>query len=221
MSEAWVCFGEFADVPIEPGLPVDRTGQITFGTLNNPYKYTREMIALWAQAIKGVPGSRFLIVRPEASSLSLIRNISNEFARNGVTADRLSFVDNRREPGKSHLSYYNQIDISLDTFPLTGGTTTCDAAWMGVPVVSLVGESFHQRISYSVLMHCGLEELCAFAPDDFVAKAIALANDRWRMRSLRHELRDVIRSSPLCDEPRFVHQFQEMLDQVAAHHGIR
>lgn len=221
MSEAWVCFGEFADVAIEPGLPVDRTGRITFGTLNNPYKYTREMVALWARVLKGVPGSRFLIVRPEASSLSLIRNITGEFARNGVSADRLSFVDNRREPGKSHLSYYNEIDVSLDTFPLTGGTTTCDAAWMGVPVVSLVGDSFHQRISYSVLMHCGLEDLCAFTPDDFVAKAIALANDRWRMRSFRHELRDVIRSSPLCDQPRFLHQFQEMLDQVAAHHGIR
>jgi predicted O-linked N-acetylglucosamine transferase (SPINDLY family) len=220
MPEAWVCFGEFPDVPVAPTLPLDRNGVVTFGTLNNPYKYTPEMIALWARIMNAVPGSRFLVVRPEASSLTLVRNIAREFERNGVSPDRLFFFDNRREH-KNHLSYYNDIDISLDTFPLTGGTTTCEATWMGVPVVSLVGESFHQRISYSVLMQCGLEELCAFTPEDFVAKGVALANDVPRIRAMRHGLRDVVRASPLCDEPRFLHQFQEMLEQVAVHHGIR
>lgn len=220
MPEAWVCFGEFDPVAIAPGLPLDRNGVVTFGTLNNPYKYNREMIALWARIMSAVPQSRFLVVRPEASSLTLVRNIAREFEANGVSADRLFFFDNRRER-KNHLGYYNEIDVSLDTFPLTGGTTTCEATWMGVPVVSLVGESFHQRISYSVLMQCGLEELCAFTPEDFVAKGVALARDVGRLRAMRHGLRDVLRASPLCDEPRFLHQFQEMLEQVASHHGIR
>jgi len=220
MPEAWVCFGKFTDIPVAPGLPLDRNGTVTFGTLNNPYKYNRETIALWARIMNAVPGSRFLIVRPEASSLTLVRNIARAFEANGVSPDRLFFFDNRREH-KNHLSYYNEIDISLDTFPLTGGTTTCEATWMGVPVVSLVGESFHQRISYSVLMQCGLEELCAFTPEDYVAKGVALAGDVPRLRTMRHGLRDVLMASPLCDEPRFLHQFQEMLDQVAAHHGIR
>jgi protein O-GlcNAc transferase len=220
MPEAWVCFGKFTDIPIAPGLPLDRNGAVTFGTLNSPYKYNRETIALWARVMNGMPGSRFLIVRPEANSLTLVRNIAREFEANGVSPDRLFFFDNRRE-NKNHLSYYNEIDVSLDTSPLTGGTTTCEATWMGVPVVSLVGESFHQRISYSVLMQCGLEELCAFTPEDYVAKGIALAGNVPRLRTMRHGLRDVLMASPLCDEPRFLHQFQEMLDQVAAHHGIR
>lgn len=220
MPEAWVCFGEFPDVAIAPGLPLDRNGTVTFGTLNNPYKYNREMIALWARIMNAVPNSRFLIVRPESSSLTLIRNIAREFEKNGIAPDRLFFFDNRRER-KNHLSYYNEIDVSLDTFPLTGGTTTCEATWMGVPVVSLVGPSFHQRISYSVLMQCGLDELCAFTPDEFVAKGVALAHDVPRIRTMRQGLRDVLRASPLCDEPRFLHQFQEMLEQVAVHHGIR
>ncbi|MGE5537896.1 MAG: tetratricopeptide repeat protein [Gemmatimonas sp.] len=220
MPEAWVCFGEFPDVPVTPTLPVDRNGFVTFGTLNNPYKYNREMIAAWAKIMNGVPGSRFLVVRPEASSLTVVRNLAREFERNGVSPDRLFFFDNRKEH-KNHLAYYNDIDISLDTFPLTGGTTTCEATWMGVPVVSLVGESFHQRISYSVLMQCGLEELCTFTPDDFVAKGIALARDVPRLRAMRAGLRDVLRASPLCDQPRFLHQFQEMLEQVAIHHGLR
>jgi predicted O-linked N-acetylglucosamine transferase (SPINDLY family) len=220
MPEAWVCFGKFTDVPVTPTLPVDRNGYITFGTLNSPYKYNREVIAAWAKVLNGVPNARFLFVRPEAHSLTLVRNIAREFEKNGVSPDRLFFFNNRSER-KNHLEYYNQIDISLDTFPLTGGTTTCDATWMGVPVVSLVGDSFHQRISYSVLMQCGLEELCTFTPDDFVARGIALANDVPRLRAMRQGLRDVLRVSPLCDEPRFLHQFQEMLEQVAIHHGLR
>jgi len=220
MPDAWVCFGNFADVEITPGLPMDRYGSVTFGTLNNPYKYTPEMISNWARVMREVPNSRFLIVRPEAWSLVLCKNMSNEFAKHGVDSDRLFFFDNKTQK-KNHLFYYNEIDISLDTFPLTGGTTTCEALWMGVPVVSLVGSAFQQRISYSALMQCGLDELCTFDTEGFVAKAVELANDREKLLLWRHELRDHMASLPLCDHERFVHQFQEMLDQVAKHHGLR
>ncbi len=129
-------------------------------------------------------------------------------------------LDNSQEK-KSHLNYYNDIDISLDTFPLTGGTTTCEATWMGVPVVTLVGDSFHQRISYSDLMHCGLEELCTFTHEDYVNTAVRLAGSRDQLLAYRHGLRDVMKNSPLCDEERFVFQFQEMLEHVAELHGLR
>ncbi len=92
---------------------------------------------------------------------------------------------------------------------------------MGVPVVTLVGESFHHRISYGYLMHCGLEELCAFTPEDYVDRAVALAGDRDRLLAWRHGLRDVMRQSPLCDEARFLFEFQDMLEQVAVLHGLR
>ncbi len=92
---------------------------------------------------------------------------------------------------------------------------------MGVPVVTLVGESFHQRISYSNLMHCGLEELCTFTPEDYVNTALRIAGARDQLLAYRHGLRDVMRQSPLCDEERFVYQFQEMLEQVADLHGLR
>lgn len=220
MPEAYVCFGKFPEEPIEPVLPMDRNGCVTFGTLNNPYKYNRQTIAMWAQVLRQVPNSRFLIVRPEASSVVLCSNLVAEFAKHGIGADRLYLFDNRTEQ-RNHLSYYNEIDISLDTFPLTGGTTTCEAVWMGVPVVSLVGDYNHQRISYSVLMHCGLEELCVFTPEDYVARAVALASERDKLALWRTGLREVMRESPLCDEPRFLYQFQEMLEQVAQLHGLR
>ena len=220
MPHSWLCFGDFADVGIEEGLPADRYGAITFGTLNNPYKFTEEMIALWARVMNEVPDSRFLVVRPEASSSSFRENFSDEFARHGVSADRLVLFDNR-ERENSHLSYYNDIDISLDTFPLTGGTTTCEATWMGVPVITLVGPSYHQRLSLSMLMNCGLEELCTFTPDAFVEKAVGLADERDKLLAWRHGLREMMRRSPLCDEERFVDDFQTMLDQVADLHGLR
>ena len=220
MPHSWLCFGDFADVEIEEGIPADRYGAITFGTLNNPYKFTEEMIALWARVMKEVPDSRFLVVRPEASSTSFRNNFEDEFARHGVFADRLVLFDNR-ERENSHLSYYNDIDISLDTFPLTGGTTTCEATWMGVPVITLVGPSYHQRLSRSMLMNCGLEELCTFTPEDFVEKAVRLAGERDKLLTWRHGLREMMRQSPLCDEERFVDDFQSMLDQVADLHGLR
>lgn len=220
MPESWVCFGKFADVPIVSGLPMDHHGAFTFGTLNNIYKYTPSMIALWAEVMKQVPGSRFLIVRPEVDSYVVCKNISAEFARNGIGPERLYFFNNSKQK-LSHLAYYNEIDLSLDTFPLTGGTTTCEAVWMGVPVVTLVGELFHQRLSYSVLMQCGLEEFCTYSRDDFVARAVEKANDPDRLRHIRQNLRDVVRASPLCDDERFVYQFQEMLEAVADYHKIR
>ena len=220
MPGAAVCFGQFLNIGIAQGLPADRNGRITFGTLNNPYKFTPEMIALWAQVMSRVPESRFLLVRSQASSDSLRRNLTEEFAKHGVSADRLFLVDNKQGE-KSHLSYYNDIDISLDTFPLTGGTTTCEATWMGVPVITLVGESFHQRLSYTMLMNCGLDEFCTFTAEDFVDRAVALAGDRDKLLAWRHGLREVMRQSPLCDEERFMFEFQEMLEQVAALHGLR
>jgi predicted O-linked N-acetylglucosamine transferase (SPINDLY family) len=220
MPGSWLCFGQFPDIEIVQGLAADRNGAITFGTLNNPYKFTAEMIALWAEVMNRVPNSRFLLVRAQASSQSLRKNLAEEFAKHGVSADRLSFFDNRQD-GKNHLSHYNDIDISLDTFPLTGGTTTCEATWMGVPVVTLVGESFHQRLSYTMLMNCGLEEFCTFTAKAFVDRAVELAGDRDRLLAWRHGLRDVMRSSALCDEERFLFEFQEMLEQVAEIHGLR
>ena len=220
MPGATVCFGSFANISIQEGLPADCNDRITFGTLNNPYKFTPKMIALWAQVMNRLPDSRFLVVRSQASSLNFCRNFSEEFAKHGVSADRLFLFDNSHE-NKSHLTHYNDIDISLDTFPLSGGTTTCEATWMGVPVVTLVGESFHQRIGYGYLMHCGLKELCTFTPEDYVEKAVALAGDRDKLLAWRHGLRDVMRQSPLCDEERFLFEFQEMLEQVAEIHGLR
>ncbi|MEJ0069233.1 MAG: tetratricopeptide repeat protein [Pseudomonadota bacterium] len=161
LPESWVALGSigFHDVPIEPGLPEDRAGRLTFGTMNNPYKYTPEVIALWARVLAAVPDSRFRFVRPEGGTEIFRANLARAFARHGIAAERLEFLPLRGQ----HLQHYNKIDISLDTAPHTGGTTTCETLWMGVPTVTLVGPAFFERLSYSNLSNAGLGDLCSFS----------------------------------------------------------
>lgn len=219
MPEAWVCFDSFEDVDIEEGLPFERDGRFTFGTLNNPYKFTRENITVWSEVMRQVPDSRFLLVRPEADTVPLQHNLRQEFSRNGIDPERVEFFNNRRG-GYSHLHFYNYIDISLDTFPLTGGTTTCDAMWMGVPVISIVGPALHQRISYSLLENAGCGELACESVTEFVEKAVALANDHTSLREYRYGMRPALLKSPLCDGERFTRNFEGLMDQVATKHEL-
>jgi protein O-GlcNAc transferase len=215
MPASWVSLGPlgFTDHPILPGLPEERAGRLTFGTMNNPYKYAPESIALWARVLLRVPGSRFLIVRPEAGGAMFRENIARAFAGHGVSAGRLDYVAVRGQ----HMAHYNDIDIALDTLPQTGGTTTCECLWMGVPTVSLVGPAFFERLSFSNLVNAGLGDLAVDTPDAYVDAAVALVADVERRRSLRLGLRETIRRSPLGDSRRWVRDFEALTIRTLEH----
>ncbi len=212
MPESWVVLGRlgFRDEPIEPELAADKNGFVTFGTMNNPYKYTPELFRLWAEVMNKVPDSRFLFVRPEAGAPSFRANTAGEFAKWGVTDDRLMYESVR---GK-HLRHYNRIDIALDSAPHTGGTTTCETLWMGCPTVTLVGEAFFERLSYSNLNNAGLGDLCAFTRENYVDISVELAKDKARLRDLRQNLRTRLRTSPLGDAKRWVKNFEATVDKT-------
>jgi protein O-GlcNAc transferase len=210
MPHCWIALGRmvFSDGHvIEPGLPEERAGHITFGTANNPHKYNRETFALWSQVMQAVPGSRFMFIRPEGGTPSFRRNVLGEFGKHGVAADRIQFSTIRG----AHMPFYNQLDISLDPFPLTGGTTTAESLWMGVPVISLTGEAFYERLSTSLLSNCGLADLTTPDPAEYVRIAAGLAADRQRRLSLRQNLRQQIRSGPLGQTERFAADFYDLL----------
>ncbi len=215
MPSSWVSLGRlgFIDHPIRPGLPEERTGQITFGTMNNPYKYAPAAIALWARVLTELPGSRFLMVRPEAGVPAFRDNMARAFARHGIAADRLDYVAVRGR----HMAHYNDMDIALDTLPQTGGTTTCEALWMGVPTISLVGPAFFERLSYSNLSNAGLGALAVDTPDAYVASAVGLAADAAWRRALRQDLRATIRRSPLGDAPGWVRDFERLIRHTLEH----
>jgi protein O-GlcNAc transferase len=215
MPQTWVAFGEavFEGHPdIAPGLPEDRAGVLSFGTASAPYKFTPDLLAAWARVTASVPGARFVFVRPEAGAAAFRDHVEAAFAAEGVAAERLVFHPVRR----AHMALYNEIDISLDTFPLTGGTTTAEALWMGVPVVSLRGPAFYERLSSSILANAGLPDLVADDLDGFARIARELAADRPRRLALRRGLRDQIRQGPLGRTEDFARDFYEMAASAIA-----
>src|SRR5262249_26504607 len=215
MPESWVCLGRFGFhdwLAIEPGLPEERVGDLTFGTANNPYKFSAELVALWAKVMTQVSDSRFLFTRREGGSAASRKNLGVASGQPGGAAGRLDFVPVRG----THLPHYNRIDIALDSCPHTGGTTTCESLWMGVPTVTLIGPAFFERLSYSNLSNAGLGDLCARTPEQYVEIAATLAADRPRRAALRHGLRAQIRAHPLGQPQRWVRHFEEAAVQAAA-----
>jgi predicted O-linked N-acetylglucosamine transferase (SPINDLY family) len=220
MKGAWVCFSDYPEEPIAADPPMLRNGAVTFGTMNAPYKFTPETVALWARIMNEVPGSRMLIVRPEVNSVMLRTNIAKEFGKHGIGTERLFFAAN--QPGQfHHLPYYNEMDIALDTYPAVGGTTSCDTLWMGVPVVGMHGPNMHQRLNHAFVNHCGHPELSVATPDAYVATAAALAGDPTHLRELRQSLRPALKASPLHDAAGFIEDFQARMMELVAKHGLR
>lgn len=210
MPRSWITMSRqaFPDrYAIEPLAPHRRNGFITFGTANNPYKFNAAMLRSWAQVMARVPNSRFLFIRPEVGARIVRDNILAAFAAEGISPERLEF----RAVRGTHMTHYNDIDIALDTFPQTGGTTTCEALWMGVPTVTLVGEAVFERLSYSILENAGLGDLCATSPETFVDVAMRLASDIDRIQALRTGLRDQVRASPLGQSEQFAKDFYALI----------
>ena len=193
---------------ITDGLPEDRTGFITFGTANNPHKYSKEMLAAWARIVRDVPDSRFEFIRPEGNTPSFRRNMEAVFSEAGVNADRLVF----RSVRGVHMQYYNEVDITLDPFPLTGGTSTCEALWMGVPVVNLRGQALFERLSGSILTNVGLAHHIADSPEQYHEIALKLAANQAERRELRANLRQRMKDSPLGQTEAFARDFYAMIE---------
>ena len=200
--------GFYVYPPIEDAPPVGppparRNEGVVFGCFNNPGKVTPEVVALWARVLRAVPGSRLAMKYKGVFGCPETRGrFVNLFAANGIGEDRLDFLhsmDRRR----GHLALYDDIDIALDPFPFTGATTTFEALWMGVPVITLLGDRFVARASGSLLSRVGLEELVAENADAYVAIARGLAADLPRLEGLRAGLRDRVALSPLCDGERY------------------
>ncbi|MDZ4057489.1 MAG: hypothetical protein U1D69_11115, partial [Polynucleobacter sp.] len=213
MPRSWIVMSDraFPDQHrIDPVAPLRRKGYVTFGTANSTYKYNPAMLRCWARVLAKVPRSRFLFVRPEAGSEVFQCNIKAIFAAEGVDGDRIEF----RPVRGRHMPHYNDIDIALDTFPQTGGTTTCEALWMGVPTVTVVGPALFERLSYSILSNAGLSDLCARTVNQFVDIAVSLAEDSNRLQILRHGLRDQLRASPLGMASQFCDDFYALVERT-------
>lgn len=183
-------------------LAATRNGYITFGAFNNFSKTNELIFSIWAKILKRVPGSRLLMKLAGSNSKQLQDSIFESFERFGISRERVELVDmlpNILE----HLDLFNSVDIALDTYPYNGTTTTCEALFMGVPVVSLAGRVHVSRVGTSLLEQAGLPELVATTETDYIEKAVNLASDVDKILHYRTSLREILQKSPLMDAEGF------------------
>jgi predicted O-linked N-acetylglucosamine transferase (SPINDLY family) len=183
--------------PVGPP-PVLAGGHVTFGCLNNFCKASLPTLTVWRDLLTKVSGSRLLLHAAPGSHRDRVRKF---FAEGNVDPERITFAGFSLPA--QYFERYHQIDICLDPFPYGGGTTTCDALWMGVPVVSLAGKTAVGRVGLTILSNIGLPELAAQTPEEYGRIAAELADDKSRLASLRAGLRDRMLGSPLMDASRF------------------
>ncbi len=201
LPDGYVCYSPPPYAPDVVPLPALAAGHVTFGCFNNLAKVTPVVLATWSRVLHAVPDSRLVLKTHQFSDPPTADRIRGVFASHGIGAERLEL----RGPSthRAFMAEYNQIDLVLDPFPYSGGLTTCEALWMGVPTVTLPGEIFAARHSFSHLSNAGLGDWAAADLDAYVALAVARASDLPGLAALRQRLRAQVKASPLCDGPRF------------------
>lgn len=209
LPETYWCYRPPVELPPAGPLPALTAGHVTFGCLNNFCKVTPPTLAAWRDLLLTVPGSRLLLHAHPGSHRDRVRAF---FAEGGVGAGRVEFVG--FTPLPDYFRQYGCIDVGLDSFPYGGGTTTCDALWMGVPVVSLAGKTAVSRAGLSILTNAGVPDLVARTSEEYVRLAAGLAGDLARLAHLRGGLREALQRSVLTDAPRFARNVEAAYRQM-------
>jgi protein O-GlcNAc transferase len=189
--------------------PAIGAGFITFGCLNNFSKVTPAVLKTWSAILLAVPDSHLILHAIPGSPRDRVRNL---FAGAGIKPDRITFIG-WLHPAE-YMDQYRRIDIALDPFPYAGGTTTCNALWMGVPVITLAGPTAIGRGGVSILNNVGLTELIARSPEEYVQLAVGLANDKARLGYLRSTIREQMKLSPLMDAKQFAIDIENAYRQM-------
>ncbi len=207
LQGGFLCYGGAPDAP-EPAVPPSQaSGGVTFGSFNNLAKLSPATLQVWQKLLALLPQSRLLLkARPFADAATRAYFLSN-LAKRGVAQSRVELISWVPDSAV-HLALYDRIDIALDPFPYNGTTTTCEALWMGVPVVTLRGDRHSARVGASLLAQAGLNDWIADGVDDYVKIAVTLAENPARLRELRHSLRPRLASSSLCDGAAFARKIE-------------
>ena len=217
LPDTRLCFTPPDDAPAPAPAPALEKGFVTFGSFQAQPKITDDVLRAWGRILASVPRSRLRLQNEALGDAGVAEAMEARLASQGIDPAR---VDLRGAvPREQYLAAYAQVDLVLDTFPYPGGTTTCEALWMGVPTVTLAGETMIARQGASLLGAAGLGDWIAASPDAYMAQAVARAGDRARLASSRAHLREQVRVSPLFDAPRFARNLEEALRALAARGG--
>jgi len=201
LPDGFLCYKPSDSAPPVTALPASRNVFITFGSFNSRSEIHPHIIELWASILRANRDSRILLKFGVSTDSRMNRHYFSQFERRGISSSRVAICGWKLLD--EHFGMYGQVDIALDTYPCNGFTTTCEALWMGVPVISQVGQCHASRIGLSILNTVGLDFLAAFTPDEYVAKATALAANPQALAQLRSSMRQLMKDSALCDAKRF------------------
>lgn len=213
LDGCFLCYQPSANAPPIAPLPAAGTGHATFGSFNNLAKVNSRVTELWAELLKAFPAARLVIKNPSLTDPPTRERYQELFAAQGVGSERVELLGHTATR-EEHLALYGRIDIALDTFPYNGTTTTCEALWMGVPVITLAGENHAGRVGASLLTTLNLNECIADSPHAYLSRVSELANDRERLVHLRMTLRERMRNSPLCDAQAFTRKVEAVYREM-------
>ena len=205
----FLCYSPPQDCPEVGDLPALTSGHITFGCFNNSTKLNPKAISLWSKLLQQIPESQLILKARNLKCESGQKLLIKMFEENSISPNRLKFI-NFISSFYDHMELYNEVDIALDTSPYNGTTTTCEALWMGVPVVTLTGDTHISRVCNSILSNIDMPEFIAETPDNFVEIARDLVNDLDMLVNLRKGLRDKIRRSPLTNAHAFTCELEKI-----------
>lgn len=216
MPDDYICYLPPSYTPSVNTLPAIDNGFITFGCFNNPTKINETLIREWSKLLEALPESRIFLKSFQYNNIELRQRIESIFVRNGITSNRILFEGS--SPHRELLESYQKVDIALDSWPYSGGLTTCEALLMGVPVVTLPGPTFAGRHSATHLHHAGLSELITQDWDEYRERAIELVSDLDSLSHIRAHLREVLQQSPVCNAERFADHLENALSAIWQRH---
>jgi predicted O-linked N-acetylglucosamine transferase (SPINDLY family)/ADP-heptose:LPS heptosyltransferase len=201
LDQGFLCYRPLDRAGAVAPLPARTAGHVTFGSFNNFAKLSPGTIALWARLLRVVPEARLLLKASQFKDTDIRACCRAAFVAAGIADERIEIVPPLADPAE-HLALYGQVDIGLAPLTYNGTTTTCEALWMGVPIVTLRGDRHASRVGASIMTTVGLEGFIAATPSDYVAIAARFACDLDRLAGLRSGMRERVRASPLCDAAR-------------------
>ena len=203
-----------SSAPKYAALPAAATGDVVFGNFNNLAKLGASVAALWSRILEQLPGARLLMKSHALSDEATRERVLSLFTAAGIEPQRILLEEGALHPDL--LASYNRVDLALDPFPYSGGLTTCEALWMGVPVITLRGDRFAGRHSTSHLSNAGLAGFVAETADDYVRLAVQWATDLEALADLRAQLRPMMAASPLCDSAAYTAELETKLRELWA-----
>jgi len=213
LPTGFLCYQPPTECPPPRDARQANSSSVTFGSFNNLAKLTKQMIGVWAEILQRTPGSKLMLKAEGLASTVAQSDVHAEFASHGVVASRIQLIGFLPWL-EEHLAAYHGIDIALDTFPYHGTTTTCEALWMGVPVVTLAGKSHRSRVGVSILTRARATELIASTLQDYIERAVGLAADCSRRWQIATSLRDGMRRSQLMSLAGFIAGLEAQYERI-------